>query len=184
MDAGLDAGLIGWDRVVAIEFEVVERCGDAKPAGHGGGLDACDAGIADDDYVAATHGTADEYDFEFDGSLQIELARAKEKYAGGTDVAGDQSDGKIFVAAIDGAESQGKAEGGSGIFALFGKNADSVSGHACETAHGIYGLKRHDAKRRYPRNERCGGGDRVDQARNGYRSESGQLVLQFLGFLL
>ena len=49
--------------VVAIEFQIVKGSGDAEPAGHGSGLDAGNAGVADDDHIAATHGTADQNDF-------------------------------------------------------------------------------------------------------------------------
>lgn len=107
VDTGLDTGLKRRDIVVAIEFQIIKGSGDAKPAGHIGGFYAGDAGFADDDHVAAAHGAADENDFEFDRGLQIELARAKEKYAGGAYVASDQGDGKIFGAAVHRTEAKG-----------------------------------------------------------------------------
>ena len=59
----LDAGLEGRDIVVAIEFQIVEGGGDAKPAGHGGRFDAGNASFTDDDYISAAHRPADQDDF-------------------------------------------------------------------------------------------------------------------------
>ena len=94
------------DIIVAIEFQLVERSGNAKPAGHGGGFNAGDASFADDDDVAASHGAADQDDFELNFGVESEFARAQEKNAAGTDVPGDQSDGEIFGAAGDSTEAQ------------------------------------------------------------------------------
>src|ERR1700745_4020823 len=120
----LGVELVGWHVVVAIEFQVVEGCGDAEPARHGRGFKACDSGFADDDDVSAAHGAADQDDFQFDLSTESQFARAKEKDTAGTDIARHEGDGKIFGVASDSAEPEREPKRGSGIFALLGKNAD------------------------------------------------------------
>jgi len=140
--------LLGGDLIVAIEFQIVERSGDAKPARHGSGFDADDASFAGDDHVATAHGTTDQNDFEFDGGSDSELPRAEEKDAGGADVAGDQSDRKIFGAAGYSAKAKRESERGSGIFALLVEDADGVSGDASKPAHGAERLEGYDAERR------------------------------------
>jgi len=132
--------------VVAIEFQIVERSGDTKPARHGSWFDANDASFADDDHVAAAHGTADQDDFEFDGGSDRELTRAEEKDSGGADVASDQCDRKIFGAAGDATKAERKAERGSGIFTLLVENADGVGGDASKAAHGAERLEGYDAE--------------------------------------
>jgi hypothetical protein len=136
----LGVELMGWDVVVAIEFQVVEGCGDAEPARHGGGFKACDTGFADDDDVSAAHGAADQDHFQFDLNTESQFARAKEKDTAGTDIARHEGDGKIFCAASDSAEPEREPKRGSGIFALLGKNADGVSRHAGKPAHRIHRL--------------------------------------------
>ena len=136
---------MGWDVVVAIEFQIVEGCGDAEPARHGGGFKACDSGFADDDDVSAAHGAADQDDFQFDLSTESQFARAKEKDTAGTGIARHEGDGKIFGVAGDSAEPEREPKRGSGIFALLGKNADGVSRHAGKPAHRIHRLQRHHA---------------------------------------
>ena len=68
--------------VVAVEFEVVEGCGDSEPAGHSSRFDAGNPGVGDYDHVTAAHGPAHKNDFEFDGSLRSKLAWAEEKDTG------------------------------------------------------------------------------------------------------
>jgi hypothetical protein len=141
----LGVEFVGWDVVVAIEFQIVEGGGDAEPAGHGGGFKAGDAGFADDHNVAAAHGTADQDDFQFDWRAESQLARAKEKDAGGADVPRHQGDGEIFGAAGNTTKTEWKAQRSSGVFALFGKDTDGVSRHASKPAHWIHRLQRHHA---------------------------------------
>jgi hypothetical protein len=136
----LGAGVVSGDVVVAIEFQLVEGGGNAEPAGHGGGLEAGDAGFADDHYISTAHGAADQDYFQFDDGIERQFARAEEEDSGGADVARDQSNREIFGAASYAAEAQGQAQGRSGIFALLWKNADGVGWHACEAAHRVYWL--------------------------------------------
>jgi hypothetical protein len=63
------AGAVSGDVVVAIEFQFVEGGGNAEPAGHGGGLQAGDAGFADDHYISTAHGAADQDYFQFDDGI-------------------------------------------------------------------------------------------------------------------
>lgn len=162
---------MGWDVVVAIEFQIVEGGGDAEPAGHGGGFKAGDARFADDHYVAAAHGTADQDDFQFDWRAESQLARAKEKDAGGADVARHQGDGEIFGAAGNTTKTEWKAQRSSGVFALFGKDTDGVSRHASKPAHRIHRLQRHHAQRWYARITDCG---RKGWRRSGWSCGDGQ----------
>ena len=64
------AGVVSGDVVVAIEFQFVERGGNAEPAGHSGRFEAGDAGFADDDHISTAHGTADQDHFQFDDSVE------------------------------------------------------------------------------------------------------------------
>src|SRR5713101_2471129 len=143
------AGVVSGDVVVAIEFQFVERGGNAEPAGHGGRFEARDAGFADDDHISTAHGAADQDYFQFDDGIERQFARAEEEDTGGADVARDQSNRKIFGAAGYASEAQGQAKRRSGIFALLWKNADGMSRHAREAAHRVHWLQRHDAKRRH-----------------------------------
>jgi hypothetical protein len=142
----LDAELVARNIVVAIEFQFVEGCCDAKPAGHGGRFNTRDASFTDDDDVSPAHGAADENDFEFNLSFECELAGTKKKDAARTDVACDQSNGEVFGPAIHAAKTQWKAQGSSGIFAMFGKHADGVGRHSRKAAHRIEWLEWHHAK--------------------------------------
>ena len=142
----LDAELLGCNLIVAIKFQIVEGSGNTKPAGHGRGFDANDVSFTDDDHVAAAHGAADQDNFEFDGGGDSELPGAEEKDAGGTDVAGNQSDRKIFGAAGYAAKAKREAQGSSGIFALLVEDADGVGGDASKAAQGAKRLEGYDAE--------------------------------------
>ena len=132
--------------IVAIEFQIVEGSGDAKPARHGCGFDANDASFADDDHVAAAHGTADQNNFEFDGGSDSELPGAEEKDAGGADVAGNQGDWKILGAAGYATKTKRESERGSGIFTLLVEDADGVSGDTRKAARGAERLEGYDSE--------------------------------------
>ena len=128
----------GGDAVVAVELDVVEGGGYAVPAGGGSGFATLDMGAAGQDYVAVAHGPADQDDFNFDGGSDGKRAGAEKIDAGGADVASDQGDGKILGDFVDAAQAQGKFQGGAGIFAMLGMDADGVSGHASETARSFW----------------------------------------------
>src|SRR5205814_1576308 len=96
------------DIIVAVEFQFVEGCCDAKPSGHGGGFNASDSRLTDDNHIAAAHGAADEDHFELDLSASSQFARTEEENAAGADVSGDERNRKIFGSAVDTAKPQGK----------------------------------------------------------------------------
>ena len=52
--------------VVAIKLYIIEGCGDAIPAGHGGGLCAAYMRHCRHDDIAEAQGFADQHDFKFD----------------------------------------------------------------------------------------------------------------------
>ncbi len=52
--------------VVAVKLHIIEGCGDAIPAGHGGGLRPAHMRHGRHDDVAETQGFADQHDFKFD----------------------------------------------------------------------------------------------------------------------
>ena len=65
------------------------------------------------------------------------MAGTEKENAAGADVPGDQSDGKVFRAAGNGAKTKWEAKRSSWIFALFGEHPDGMGGYAGEAAHGI-----------------------------------------------
>ena len=146
LEADLDAELVAGNIVVAIEFQFVEGCCDAEPARHGGGFDTRDTSFADDDDVSPAHGAADENDFEFNLRFECELAGAKKKDTARTDITRDQGNREVFGLAIYATKTQREAEGGPGIFAMFGKHADGVGRHSRKAAHRIERLEWHHAK--------------------------------------
>jgi len=122
----------GGNVVVAVKLDVIEFGGDAKPAGHGGGLNAAHTGHGGEDNVAKAERPADENDFQLDGGAKSELLGAKEIDAGGADVASDESDGMGFGYSSGGAKAKGKIQGSARIFALLGMNTHGVGGHPGE----------------------------------------------------
>jgi len=60
MDSGAEEA--GRNEVVAVEGDVIEICGDAKPAGHGCGMNAAYIGLAGHDHVALAERAADQDD--------------------------------------------------------------------------------------------------------------------------
>jgi hypothetical protein len=69
------------------------------------------------------------------------LLGAEKVNAGGTDVAGDEGDRKIFRHTTNAAKPQGKFERGARIFAVFRVNSDGMRGHADEAA-GLVGSEK------------------------------------------
>ena len=126
--------------IVSVEFQIVERRSNAKPARHGCSFNASDASFADDDDITSAHRPTDEDDLKLDLSVEADLARTEEEDAAGTDVARDQSDWEIFATAVYATEAQGKTQRSSRILALFGKDADGMRWDAGEPPHGVNGF--------------------------------------------
>src|SRR5438094_335834 len=95
-DRLLDAREIGWNFIVAVKLEVVKGGGDTEPARHVGGLHAAHFCDSDGDDVAATQGTANEDDFQFNGGIEFDAFGAKKKDSGRADVARDKGHGIFF----------------------------------------------------------------------------------------
>ena len=135
------------DAVVAIEFQIVERGGDAEPARHVGRFDAAHASDGDGDDVTAAHGAADQNNFQFDICIHLEALRAKEENAGGADVAGDQGNREFFLDIFHAPQAQRKPQRCARVFSLFVKDADSVSRNAGEAANRDcgFGAQRNDS---------------------------------------
>jgi len=133
---GCESGLkeTGRDTIVAVELHVVERGGDAIPSGHGSRLVTLNMGPGGQNNTAVAHRLADQHNVDLDRSSNGERPGAQEVNAGGTDIARNKRDGEFLWSVVDTAESQGKLQGGAGIFAMLGMNADGVSGDASEAA--------------------------------------------------
>ncbi len=80
----------GRHAVVAVKLDVIEGCGDAVPAGHGGRLRSANMGPRSHDDVAEAQRLADQHDFQFDRSASRQQPGAKKIDSGGADVASDQ----------------------------------------------------------------------------------------------
>jgi hypothetical protein len=122
------------DAIVAIELHIIEGGGDSVPSGRGGRFTALHVSSGGEDNVAVTHRLADENDFYLDRGADNKGSGAKKVDTCGTDVARNQSDGKIFGDIVDAAQSQWKLKAGARVFAVLRMNADGVSGDACEAA--------------------------------------------------
>src|SRR5262249_40594887 len=97
---GSDSEVARGDVVVAVKFQVVERCRDAEPSRHGRGLAAPHARPADDHHIAPAHRAAHQHDLELDRRLRGERARTEKKYPGRADVPRHQGNGKVFRSAV------------------------------------------------------------------------------------
>jgi hypothetical protein len=99
-------------------------------------------GHGDYNHVAQAHRLADQDNFELDRGSSGELLGAKKVDARGTDIARDESDGRIFARAIDGAQAQRKIERGAGILAVLGKDTYGMRWNAGKTT----GLRRNEER--------------------------------------
>src|SRR6266581_3442361 len=141
----------GRDAIVAIELDIIEGCGDAKPAGHGRGLYSTYARHRFHDDVAETQGFADQHDFQFDRSSNCKLPGAQKINAGRAYVAGDKGYRKFLGHAASTAKTQRKVQSGTGVFPVFRMHAYGVRRYPDETPRLRRDQKRCHAKGRYAR---------------------------------
>lgn len=108
----------------------------------------------DDDDISATHGTAYQDNFNLNGNAERQFLGAEEENAGRADVSRYERDRKFFLDVIDAAKFQWKFESGARINAMFGMNANRMSGHPSETSRLRIGKQRNDTKSRDRRRSR------------------------------
>ena len=120
--------------IVAVKLNIVEGGCDAVPAGSGGGFRAANVRHCGHDHISASHGLPDKNNLKLDGSAGGQLPGAKKINAGGTDVAGDESDRKFLGHSADSAETQRESKRGTRVLPVFWMNADGMRGHADEPA--------------------------------------------------
>lgn len=120
--------------IVTVKLNIVERSGDAVPAGRGGGFSAANVRHGGQDDVSPAQGLPDQNDFQFDGSAGRQLLGAKKINTSGTNVPRDKSDRKFFGHPADGAETQWEPERGARVLPMFGMNTYSMCGNADEAA--------------------------------------------------
>jgi hypothetical protein len=119
--------------VVAVKLDVIKGGSDAMPAGHGRGFGAAYMSHGGHDHIAESERFTDQNNFEFNGSANRQLPGAEKINAGGTDVASNESYGRVFSDSAGTAKAQGKIQSGAGVFPVFGKDADGMRGNADET---------------------------------------------------
>ena len=159
----------GGNVVVAVKLDIIKGGGDAKPAGHGGGLRSAHMRHGGDDDVAESQRPADQDDFQFDRGADREWAGTKKIDPGGADIASDKGDRSFLGHSPGTAKAQRQVQSGARIFPMLWMYANGVCGHPDETARlGRYG-KRHHAQCRDARHIRDGLGAQSRFAR--FRSE-------------
>ena len=121
------------------------------PSWGGCGVAALHAGAGGEHDVAVTHGLADEDNFELEQSSRGERSWAEEVDARGANVAGHESDRKLFGDMVNAAQAQGKLERGARVNAVLRVNADSVRGHAGKATGLLVCAERGQTQRR----QRC-----------------------------
>jgi hypothetical protein len=134
--------------IVAVKLDVIEGCGDAVPAGHGGGFDAADMRPGEHHHVAEAERFADQHNFEFDRGTDCQLPGAEEVGTSGANVASHKGNGRFFWYPASATKAQREVQRGAGIFAVFWMDADGVRGHADKTPRLRWTQERRDAKGR------------------------------------
>jgi hypothetical protein len=138
----------GRKAVVAIKLDIIESRGDAIPAGHGSRLRSADMSHGGHDDVAEAKRFAYQHDFKLDRSASRQLTGTEKIDAGGADVAGYESDGKLLGHTAGSAKAKREIESGAGVFPMFWMNTHGVGGHADETPRLRRAQERRQAKRR------------------------------------
>ena len=145
--------------VIAVKLDVIERGGNAKPAGNRSGFVTQDVRAGGQYHVAVTHGTADENNFQFDESSGLKLPGAQKINSRGADVSRDERYGKFLGHIVHAAQAQGQPECGARIFAVFRVNANGVCGNSGESPRLRVGSQRHRPQNRQTRGH-IGSGNR------------------------
>ena len=130
---GLGFQITRRNAIVTVKLDIIERSGDAVPAGHSYGL--CSAYVRHSCHhdIAEPQRPAHQNDFKLNRGADRELPGAEKIHASGTDVASDEGNRKFLGNSAGAPKTQREIQGGPGVFSMLWMHAHGVRWHTNKT---------------------------------------------------